>query len=326
MASVRTSKGGEAVTHQIQSDWHDGDEGVFFRLPAATYHKAAGFSVSKSKHLSPPARLPVYLDLGIETTIDMILGTLIHGHVLEPDVPPPQIAIHPAMYPGMDGKTPKDKKWTRGANYCKAWEDAAEAEGKIVLSQEEADTITGCVESIANNVDPEMRKFLRPLFADCDTEVSFFKDATAQTGADENGRPIFRTILRKARVDCMPRGLNVVVDIKKVQKGCADPDVFQKSLYENDYYVQAASNLSIIADSGIEGYDCFTFVVVEAAPPFLVATYTLARGCNALRLGALEWERRLATYARCAHSDVWPGYSPTVIDLSRWAVTELEAR
>lgn len=316
------------MTPQIQSEgWQPGASGIYFRLPASVYHKAPGFSHSLSCHLDPPMRLPHYLSEGIEATTDMILGTLCHHRAFEPDVPFPQIAIHPAMYPGFDGKTPKDKKWTRNANYCKEWEDREEALGKIVLSEEEMAQVDGMVNAILNNPDAEMAEFLGKIIADCDTEVSIFQDAEVQIGSDV-GRPVMRTILRKARLDLIPRTYNFLFDLKTVPRGGASKEEFQRKLFDMSYFTQAASNLAICRDAGIEGKDNFLFGVVEREPPFVVAVYALHHDSEALKLGALLHQERMQIYARCASEKQWPGYRADFepIDLSDYAARQLKKR
>lgn len=309
------------------SGWAKGEQGVWTNLPAADYHKALGFSNSMGKNLSPPARLPHYLTEGIETTVEMIMGTLCHQAVLEPGVDFPQIAVKPATYPGMDGKIPKEKKWTRGADYCAAWEDAEAAKGKIVLSADEMKRVNGMISALTDNEDPDMHEYLRKVFEDCDTEVSVFRDATVQIGARDDGSVIHHTILRKARLDIVPRKWNFLADVKTVPKGGADKLEFQRKLYDMDYFVQAASNLSIARDSGMGDRSRFLFIVIERDPPYCVATYMLEPDSSALRLGTLEWDRRMTVFARCSHRKHWPGYQPGAvpIDLAAFAAKALEA-
>lgn len=293
------------MTAAQSEGWRDGEEGVFFHLPAATYHKASGFSHSMSKHLSPPARLPSYLSDPDEPSIDMVMGTLCHHRILEPDTPFPQIAVKPEKLAD-PGKDPTD--WHGNRKVCKQWIADQKAAGKIVLSQAELNEIDGVVNAIVNSPYPAMREFLRKVFSNCDTEVSIFKNAS-------NG------VLRKARLDCVPRVGNFLADIKTVGVGMAERSAFQRTIADAGYHVQAASNIAIAHDVGIEDKDNFLFIVAERKPPFLVATYALEWNSEALRLGGEAWQRRLDTYEQCCRTGEWPGFEAgfNPIDLPEWA-------
>src|SRR5580698_5346016 len=112
MAANPESKGGRMT-------FTENTEGLFAGLPAEQYHKAPGLSHSMLKSMNPPARLPVYLTEKREPTVDMIMGTLVHQAILEPNAPWPQIAVKPETYP--DKKTGEAKPWHGGATYCKEW-------------------------------------------------------------------------------------------------------------------------------------------------------------------------------------------------------------
>lgn len=307
-------------------NWQPGAQGVFLGLEAAKYHAAPGFSHSASKNLEPPAELPYYLTHREEPSVEMILGTLCHQAILEPNLEPPQVAIHPETYVGRDKKgNLVDKDWTYKADYCCAWRDAELEKGKIVLSKKQWENVQGMIQAVTANEAPEMREFLRAVFSRGESEVSVFHDAEVDILPG-----VTKTILRKARFDFLPVG-NFLADIKTVPKGGARKREFQRKLATEEcggmgYCVQAASYLSIARDAGIAGKVNFLFVVIEREAPYHVATYVLEHDSDALRLGLAEWERRLVTYARCCHENQWPGFEAgfVALDLDPWHAKKIE--
>lgn len=86
--------------------------GVVRGLDSATYHAIPGASPSKLMkfHGTTPAHAKVALDTPIKPSPEMILGTLAHAAVLEPDKPLPRIVMVPKEYPETEKKGKKGKK------------------------------------------------------------------------------------------------------------------------------------------------------------------------------------------------------------------------
>ena len=77
-------------------------EAVLYDLPAERYHRAPGVSNSMLKHLArSPAHLQEYLQHPTEQTRDMLMGSVVHQLLLEPDKPW-DWAVRP---PGLDGRS-----------------------------------------------------------------------------------------------------------------------------------------------------------------------------------------------------------------------------
>lgn len=257
--------------------WQPNTEGIYLDLPAETYHKAPGVSNTTLKEMDPPANHKAAKPK--KETPDMLLGTLIHQAVLEPQKP-----MNVVMKPvGMSFTTTDGKKWK------------AENEGQIILSPDDYWAVGGCAKSVLSH--PKCAELL----SEGNAEVSLFArhDATG--------------LLRKGRVDWVPTG-DCLADIKKVQKGCAARDVFARTLYTERHYVQAAYYLglwnSLMPDDPREN---FVFIVVESEAPYLVATYYVDQ--ETLQLGREQYERDLATYAECKRTGVWPGYSTELLPI-----------
>ncbi len=268
-------------------EWQPNAEGIFYDLPAETYQQAPGVSHSMVKNMRPtPAHLQAYLAEKREPTPAMILGTLVHHAILEPDRPFPQLAVKPE---GMKFSTKEGK----------AWRDAQEQAGKLIITQADYDALVGIVLSVAAH------PVCRQIFAQGEREVSLFKTFEHDAGA----------CLRKCRIDFMPFG-NSLIDIKTTTD--ASPAAFAKTIHEMRYFTQAAYYLDLANDSGA-AKECFLFVAVEKTPPYLVAVYNLDR--EAISKGRDENFAALLTYIQCSERNEWPGYPKQIanIGLPAWA-------
>jgi hypothetical protein len=287
-------------------------EGIFLDLPAEVYHGAPGASNSMLKHMDPPARLPVYLSEKREPSAAQIIGTLVHARILEPNAPLPKIVVPPKTYPApADCSAVKQKKampgdpldWHGSANYCKAWAHNQKAAGNLILSETDFNTVNGCVDSIARH------PVCKTIFASGQSEVSIFRNF------NYGG-----TALRKARLDFVPSG-NALVDVKTTTD--ASPEAFSREILNYRYHCQAAYYLDIWNDSQSKpDKECFVFVAVEKAPPYLVAVYSL--DIQAIGLGRKLNINNLVKYIDCVSRNEWPGYSEpvTTLNLPQYAYKE----
>lgn len=239
-----------------------------------------------------PAHLRAYLDEEFEPTPLMILGTLTHSLILEPDCPLPKLAIKPA-----------DMKFSTKEG--KAWRAEQQAAGRLILTEEAHASLTGMVLGVSRH--PAARELL----ANCDTEVSVFQRFN-----------LGGTVLRKGRMDIVPRA-NVLADIKTCDD--ASPKEFAKKLVDG-YATQAAYYLDLWNDANPDDpRDGFVFIAVERRPPYLVATYVV-------HPDAIQWGRgrnidALALYIRCEAEGRWPGYPTEFVPLNLpdWALRKSAA-
>lgn len=285
--------------------------GAFTGIPAEVYHAVPGVSHSMLCHMDPPARLPVYLTQPREETPEMILGTLGHAMILEPDKPLPRIVVQPETYPAQaDSSAVKQKKasvgdplpWHNGAHYCKRWHAEARESGLIVLTQDRMESLHGMVQSVSRH------NGAAALLANCETEVSVFHPIV------HNG--ITRCVMR-ARMDIVPSG-NALADVKTCDD--ASPEEFARKLADG-YATQASHYLDLWNEAEPnDRKDAFVFIAVERRPPYLVACYVVGER-------TLSWARdinarRLRDYIECAESRNWRGfpggYNP--LDAPLWAL------
>lgn len=170
------------------------------------------------------------------TTPAMMLGSLIHRAVLEPDTMS-DFVTRPA---GMDFRSKEGKAW-RDANV-----------GKTVLTHEEAVQVKEMVDAVWSH------PIAKRIFKDAATEVCLFAE-------DADG------MSRKGRLDAMIKG-NVVPDLKTAHS--ADAMEFERSIGKYRYHVQAAYYIDLCNLLDMDKSE-FVYVVVEKEPPYAVAVYSL---------------------------------------------------
>lgn len=287
-------------------------DGVFYNLPAERYHAAPGFSHSMSLHMDPPCRLPVYLSKREEPSIYMILGTLAHAMILEPDKPLPQIAVRPDTYPApADCSAVKQKKampgdpldWHGSAKYCQQWVADAEAAGLIVLTQKEYSELEGMVRTVAET------KMLSKILRNAQTEVSVFSAFAIGEGV----------VLRKVRLDIVPRG-NALIDLKTVDE--ASVDTFRNKLEYDGWATQAANAIELWNAQNPEHQKTeFGFVLIERKPPHVLIHCQVQQ--EDIEWGRLKMYDRVESYYVCSQKGEWPGYPEAWISVPRRGRREL---
>jgi exodeoxyribonuclease VIII len=176
-------------------------------MDATTYRNTEGISASDIKWILPPKTPAHYhaYKTGLikrEETRALVLGTLCHLAVLEPERLPTAYAVRPA---GLDFRT-KDGK---------AWRDAQG--DKPILDETEAAMLDGMSKSVAAH------PAAAALLDGAQREVSLFKE--------------HRTGLKiKGRLDVLGNGY--VADVKTAEAG--DAGGFAAAVFRYNYHVQAA--------------------------------------------------------------------------------------
>ena len=265
-----------------------GDPQGVISLSNAAYH--AHPAVSKS-HLDKVAKSPAhywahYLDpnrVAPEPTPAMQLGTALHTAVLEPELWDSTIAVPPQAF---------DRRTKAGKELAAAFE--AEAEGKLVLSPDDADRVRRMADAVHQHPASRFLLELPGL-----REASYFwKDA--DTGLECKCRPDWHSQDRR-----------LVVDVKTTED--ASPRGFAKSCANFRYHVQAHWYQRPFAEA-----EQFLFIAVEKQPPYLVGVYAASPAFVAA--GGRAADRDMQALARCHASNRWPGYSEEIqlLDLPTW--------
>lgn len=243
-------------------------------MPAEQYRNADGVSKSDLDWITPPntpAHFRAHKDgLIVEEETDaMRIGSITHRMILEPDTIEGAYNIRPD---GMKFTTKEGKEW-----------QAAHSDKPIVSYEHHVGV--GCMREAVWRHPVAKR-----LLSGAQTEQSLFAQ-------DDNG------IVRKARLDCIPKSGNALVDLKTCAS--ADPEKFGKAVHDLRYHCQAAWYLRLAKLCELERSE-FVFICVEKDPPYCVACYTLEP--QAMELGSRLIMADYQLYLNCVESGEWPGY------------------
>ena len=262
--------------------------GIHTDIPASEYHAHPAASASKLKKLwsSTPAHLKADTE-AFEPSAAMIMGTLAHSLILEPETPLPGIVVQPDEYePG--------KKWTRAAKVCKEWEADQKAKGLLVLKADEWKDALGMAEAVA------WHPLAHDLLVCGKPEVSLCAHDSA------NGLDI------KARIDFLPNSGGAIVDVKTTVD--ASERGFMRRAYDLGYHIQAALYLDLWnALMPTEPRTEFYFIAVENFAPYAVNVFKAS--AEFLSKGREDYKAALTLYAACVKADNWPAYSQEVKEL-----------
>ena len=249
-------------------------------LSETAYHKASGVSKSSLDRIAPPytpAHYRAYMDEpSEEPTEAQKFGSLLHAALLTPDKL--DVAVKPE---GLDMRTKTGKEWAESNS------------GKNIINSDQKTMIDRCIENVWKH------PFASRLMKSSDLERSLFAE-------DSHGTH------RKGRLDILPRGGNIVADLKTCQS--AAPDEFEKSIYNYRYGVQSAYYLDLCELCGMER-EKFVFICVEKSPPYLVAVYELDP--DVVEFGRKLYQRDLTILRHCRETNTWPGYP---VDVTRVGV------
>ncbi len=217
-----------------------------------------------------------------EQTAAMLLGSVVHKLVLEPDIFAAEYAVCPAT----------DRRTKAGKEIYQAFIDGLH-EGVEVITEDVYKTAQAMAESVKNH--PIAARLLQGGQA----ENSYFWD--------ESG------VKCKCRPDYLRTDLKCVIDLKTTQN--ASPESFVKSAYDYRYHVQAAWYLRGLKACGID-VENFIFIAVEKEPPYTVCVYTADE--LMIKLGNDTADENFRTLCECISSDNWFGYesTPIIHDLS----------
>lgn len=181
----------------------------------------------------------------------------------------------------------------------KAAKEAACAEGKTPLTDEDYQTVQAMADTLSSHT------LAMRLLSDGKPEVSAY-------AIDE-----WTGVMRRGRFDWLgPEG---IVDFKTTVN--SDPAEFGRTAVNFGYAMQAEWYLRLAADLGHPA-SYFAFVNQMKTAPYLISVCELDDA--ALRYGGVRNRRALEIFRDCMASDLWPGWQTddefTTVSLPRWAV------
>lgn len=272
--------------------------GIHLGVPADVYHERVLGMVSKSAldhvHQSP-SHYKAWIDgLVAEEGRALDFGGAFHVALLEPE----RFADTYTLMPRFD-----EHRDRAGKGSTKAFKEAVAAwrelnADKRTLDAEDMSTIERMVASV--RAHPLASAMIR----------DGLPEVTLRWRDEETGLEC------RARADYYVRARRMVVDVKTSRD--ASFDEFRRSVVNYRYHVQDALYRGAFAAVG-EPIQHFVFVVVEKAPPYAVAVYTL--DSDGIQRGYAHARRDIATLAECLRNDAYPGYPMTIqtLDLPPWA-------
>ena len=252
-------------------------------LSNADYHAAPGISKSD---LDLIAKSPLHYIASKgaprEQTPAMLLGSVVHKLVLEPD----DFASEFMVAPDCDKRTKEGK-----AQWAEFLAEVTDAHTIVDADAYE----TAHIIAASVKAHPVAAKLLQSGTA----EQSFFWE---QEG-----------IKCKCRPDYLRADIKTAVDLKTTQ--CSSPDEFTKSAYNYRYHVQAAWYLDGLRACGVN-IENFIFIAVETKAPFTVMCY--AADDLMLQLGRMAAKDNFETYKNAVATQNWHSYEekPEIHSLS----------
>ena len=193
-----------------------------------------------------------------------------------------------------------------------AWKKFAEENpGKILLTEDQRNTIIALSESIKNT--PGIRPYLEP--EPQNVETCFFRNPPDHyADAIPNGI--------KIRTDKFLEKRNCIVDVKTTIRP-ASVKGFRRTIQEYELHVQAAFYKDMVKHFTGEEPD-FVFIVLEKFPPYDIALHRILPRYE--DMGREIYREGLRILSRCHIEDRWPGYPDTVqeIDIPDWVERQWE--
>ena len=266
---------------------HLGCHQTILGMTDVSYRQVHAISQSTLKCMTPtPAHIRTAFD--VEDKPCFVTGRYVHGAILTPHDPLPELVVYPETY------GPEAKKWTMTAKECKAWHEAVIASGRQPIKRDDYFETLGCVRSITAN--PDAAALLR----EGDSEVSVF-NLECVDGIE---------FISKIRADHVPPG-RCLLDIKTVEVRKSEKASFRKELKHprfggRGYGFQAAFYLTRWnAANPDQQKDTFVWIVAEKGEPFVVQLYSATLD----QLGEYldDVNATLRQFAQCVRDGVFAG-------------------
>jgi hypothetical protein len=178
--------------------------------------------------------------------------------------------------------------------------DDAYAAGKVPVLKREVEDVLGMADAIRRHP----------------TASTLFDRARGTAEQSLFWRDAEFDVWRRSRFDWLPNGISsqgrlIIPDYKTCD--AADDESVMRAVHRYRYHLQAAFYSDAARAVGLADQVLFLFVFQERRAPYLINVVEL--DVHALAAGRELIRRALATYAECAASDRWPGYSDDRIGL-----------
>ena len=251
----------------------------------ADYFAVEALSASGAKQLLiSAAHYKAQKEQASEPSPAMILGTITHQMILEPDKPT-NYSVRRLSWSTKEGKAEKLR---------------LEQEGKPIITED----------------DERRVKAMRQAVMDHPTASAMIK------GIDRVEHALFwrqHSVNCKAKFDAITRKGNII-DLKTAVD--ASPAGFARAVGNFKYHLQAAHYMDGLRLCEPHATGRFQFVVVESNPPHAVAVYELDSA--AINAGAMLMRRAAEVYKTALETNQWQAYTQDIVTLSlpQWAMPE----
>lgn len=247
------------------------------------YRNAEGVNKSTLWNLmKSPAHYQYYLTHQREDTQSYRFGRAVHAAILTPTAYKRDYVIMPE---GIDRRTKAGKEQYEA--FMK------EAEGKEIISGQDADMIKGMVKAFKKN-----------------------KEAFNLLKGTKRERPVFWTdqngILCKCRIDAYKKG--VMVDLKTAAD--AATDTFTREALKYGYHVQAAHYIDGYRHKESSVIPSWYFIVIEKSEPY--AINILKADPSFIDYGYMIRQQLIEKLIECQKEVSFPGYGSNDLLLPAW--------
>lgn len=220
----------------------------------------------------------------IEPTPNMILGTLVHAAVLEPEQFDKRYIVVPE---GIDKRTKEGKQ---------LWQDLL-ATGREPVKFDVWQDVSNMAQAVIRNAD------VKKILDMSQKEVSLF-----WTDSDTGVLCKMRPDILIEPCDEYPNG--AIFDLKTMAD--CSPESFGKAVWNLEMLIQAGHYCNgCFAANGC--FPDFGWIAVETSRPHAVQMYSASQ--LQIDYGRDECSRLLRIYAECAAANNWPAYGDDVLEL-----------
>lgn len=254
-------------------------------MTEADYRKAIGLSQSSLKIFSKsPAHYLASTEEQNEPTDAMILGSVFHAIVLQPDEAKDLYAVKQKV----DGRSKEGKAYNE--------QFAIENAGKFIINSEQEAQLLAMKASLLSH--PKANELL--------------------ANSDYRELPVFGTyptpygdVRLKGLIDAYDSKRGFVNDIKTCED--ASPEGFRKAIWDRKYDYQDVQYGWLLQNAG-KPVNQFNFLCIEKKNPYAVAVYSIS--AESLLKSAGRWEDLVIEFGACTSSGIWKAYSDEVIELA----------
>jgi len=260
----------------------------FIELPDKDYREINALNHSSLKNLFPP-KTPLdfkfFKEQPAKSSEAMDFGTAVHLAVFEPSIIESKIAVAPDC----------DKRTKAGKDQHAEFLFAND--GKIIITQEQADSILWIVDSVERNA------FLQSIFRE-------------KRLNEMVGKFIWDDVNCKFKADCIVPSQNLIIDLKTTQSG--HERAFSHSVHEYCYHTQAEFYMTGCEFITANTWDNFLWIAVESKPPHHI--YLYEPEATWLNTARDQLQNAIDLYIECEKNACWPGVEPIkrILQAPKW--------